>query len=75
MFCTMWEFAQSRDCVAHSQNPEIAQSIWRLHIITHVQSRDRVICMSILRTSNFAGLPDSDLLCVARRMEGLPDSE
>ena len=23
MFRTIWEFAQSRDCVAHSQNPEI----------------------------------------------------
>ena len=25
MFCAIWEFAQSRDCVAHSRNPEIAQ--------------------------------------------------
>ena len=24
MFRAIWEFAQSRDCVAHSQNPEIA---------------------------------------------------
>ena len=24
MFHAIWEFAQSRDCVAHSQNPEIA---------------------------------------------------
>ena len=24
MFCTIWEFAQSRDRAAHSQNPEIA---------------------------------------------------
>ena len=24
MFHTIWEFAQSQDCVAHSQNPEIA---------------------------------------------------
>ena len=25
MFRAIWEFAQSRDCVAHSQNPEIAK--------------------------------------------------
>ena len=24
MFRAIWEFTQSRDCVAHSQNPEIA---------------------------------------------------
>ena len=24
MFHAIWEFVQSRDCVAHSQNPEIA---------------------------------------------------
>ena len=24
MFRTMWEFAQSQDCIAHSQNPKIA---------------------------------------------------
>ena len=29
MFRAIWEFAQSRDCVAHSQNPEIALRILR----------------------------------------------
>ena len=24
MFRTIWEFAQSQDCIAHSQNPKIA---------------------------------------------------
>ena len=24
MFCAIWKFAHSRDCVVHSQNPEIA---------------------------------------------------
>ena len=27
MFRAIWEFAQSRDCVAHSRNPENAQAI------------------------------------------------
>ena len=30
LFCAIWEFAQSWDCVTHSQNPEIAQAISRL---------------------------------------------
>ena len=31
MFRTIYEFAQSRDCAAHSQNLETAQPILRLH--------------------------------------------
>ena len=30
LFRAIWEFAQSRDCVAHSQNPEIACAIYEL---------------------------------------------
>ena len=40
MFRAIWQFAQSRDCVAHSQNPEIA-----------FQSRD---CATIVRNLQIA---------------------
>ena len=48
MFRAIWEFAQSRDCVAHSQNPKIAHctcAIPRLRN-THARSRD---CATIAR--------------------------
>ena len=41
MFRATWEFAQSRNCVAHSRNPEIAQAISGLRN-TCAQSRDCV---------------------------------
>ena len=49
MFRTTWEFTRSRDCVTHSQNPEIAQAILRL-CNTCAQSGDCVTHVHNLRT-------------------------
>ena len=48
MFRTILEFAQSRDCAAHSQNPEIA-----------CQSRDCANVLRNLRTFDFSHVVDS----------------
>ena len=50
MFCAIWEFAQSRDCVAHSRNPEIVQAISGLRN-TCAQSRD---CVTHVRNLEIA---------------------
>ena len=47
MFRAIWEFAQSRDCVAHSRNPENAQAISGLSN-TCAQSRDCATIVCIL---------------------------
>ena len=63
MFCTIWEFAQSWGCVAHSQNPKIA-----------LQSRDCATRVHNLKIAWFTctiyelrtlpvSLTVSDLLC------------
>ena len=50
MFRAIWEFARSRDCVAHSRNPETAQAISGLHN-TCAQSRD---CITPVRNLEIA---------------------
>ena len=65
MFCAIWEFAQSRDCVAHSRNPEIMQAISRLR---KPRVRNLIACAC---TSDHPTV--SDLLCVAHRIEDILD--
>ena len=68
MFRTIWEFAQSWDCAAHSQNLEIAFQSSQSRdcvITTCVQSQDCLICMRNLdiykrSTLNFVCTPDHE---------------
>ena len=67
MFRAIWEFAQSRDCVGHSRNPEIVQAILGLRN-TCARSQDRVTHVRNLKIacacSCIAVRPTaSDLLC------------
>ena len=50
MFRAIWEFVQSRDCIAHSWNPEIVQVISGLHNMC-AQSRD---CVTHVRNLGIA---------------------
>ena len=78
VFCAIWEFAQSRDCVTHSQNPEIVFKSWDC---LHSQSRDCVTHMCNLEIVWFActiydlsTLPVrptvSNLLCMCNSQDG-----
>ena len=60
MFRAIWEFVQSRDCVAHSRKPEIAQTISGL----------RNVCA--ISRSHAPARPTASIYCVARRMEDIP---
>ena len=59
MFRAIWEFAQSQDCAAHSQNPEIACQSRDCELVyaisrlrgTGVQSRDCALGLRNLKVA------------------------